>query len=156
MKTPRSLFACVLAASALCATEAWAQTVYKCANVYSQQPCPGAVTLNVDDSRTPAQKAQADAVSAQAAKAAAGMQKDRLAQEKLELAKRGNKPMRPAVATKPKVAKGSAKQARKPAPEYFTAAVAPLGKQSKPKRANKAVDAPVADKTDATEKTAQR
>ena len=156
MKTRRSLFACVLAASAMFATEAWAQTIYKCANVYSQQLCPGAVTLNVDDSRTQAQKAQADAVSAQAAKAAASLQKDRLAQEKLELAKRANKPMRPAVAAKPNVANGSAKQARKPVPEYFTASVAAPPKPSKPKRVTKAVDAGVADKTDATDKTDQR
>ena len=49
-----------IAAYALC-TGAGAEEVYKCGNAYSQKPCPGAVLVDVQDARTAAQKAQADA-----------------------------------------------------------------------------------------------
>ncbi len=68
-------------------TPAWGQTVYKCGNVYSQVPCPGAVAVEASDNRTPAQKAQADAAAAQAAKSADKMEKARLALEKAPVAK---------------------------------------------------------------------
>ena len=42
-------------------TGASGQTVYKCGNGYSQAPCPGGTPVQASDSRTPQDKAQADA-----------------------------------------------------------------------------------------------
>ena len=55
-----------------------AQPIYRCANSYSQTPCPGSVTLDVQDSRSPAQKAQSEAATIQAVRLANEMEKERL------------------------------------------------------------------------------
>ncbi len=44
----------------LVSTGAIGQNVYRCGSSYSQKPCPDAVVVEVDDSRSKAQKAQAD------------------------------------------------------------------------------------------------
>ena len=130
----------------------WGQTIYKCGTVYSQQPCPGAVTFDASDSRTPAQKAQADAAAVDAAKSATKMEKDRLALEKNQTAKLAKKPAHATLTTKADstgtAGKPGAKQKKKE-PEYFTAAVAP---EKKEKKADKKLDDKIqiakADKTD--------
>jgi hypothetical protein len=112
-----------------------AQTVYRCANSYSQTPCAGALTIPVDDSRSPAQKAQTDAATIQTRQLAGQMERERLAQEETA---RAAKPLHPLIKTadnektKPKTgkqddaAKGpqesrvSTKKKRKE-PEFFTA-----------------------------------
>lgn len=60
-----------------------AQNIYKCGNNYSQTPCPGASTLNLDDARDTAQKQQSDAATHRDHSLAAALEKDRLAQEKI-------------------------------------------------------------------------
>ena len=124
----------VLLAGTTPGPHAWGQTVYRCGSVYSQQPCPGAVAVDASDSRTPAQKAAADAASEQAAKAASKMEKDRLALEKTLASKLSRKPSKAGQAAKADSSgaanKTSAKQKKK-APEYFTAAVAPEKKEKK-------------------------
>jgi hypothetical protein len=62
---------------------AQAQNVYKCGDVYSQAPCPGARLLQVDDARDAAQKKQTDAAIRSDEKIGQAMEKERLAQEKL-------------------------------------------------------------------------
>lgn len=59
-----------------------AQTIYKCGHSYSQTPCPDASTLNLNDAREPAQKRGTDDATQRDAKLAAGLEKDRLTQEK--------------------------------------------------------------------------
>ncbi|MES2584158.1 MAG: hypothetical protein V4627_15655 [Pseudomonadota bacterium] len=48
---------------AICTTPTGAigQNVYRCGSSYSQNPCPDAVVVDVDDTRSKAQKAEADA-----------------------------------------------------------------------------------------------
>ncbi len=71
-----------LALHGLLPTALAAQTIYRCANSYSQLPCPGGAALSVDDSRTDAQKAQTDAATAQATRQAEQLEKSRLATER--------------------------------------------------------------------------
>ena len=54
-------FAIIFIASYVISTRASAEDVYRCGSTYSQKPCPDAVKVDVQDSRTPAQKAEADA-----------------------------------------------------------------------------------------------
>jgi type IV secretory pathway VirB10-like protein len=56
-----SLIAIIFIASYAISTRANAEDVYRCGSTYSQKPCPDAVKVDVEDSRTPAQKAEADA-----------------------------------------------------------------------------------------------
>ena len=63
-----------------------AQTIYRCGNVYSQVPCPGAEPLHLNDPRQPEQKRQTDAASEHAAKLAQTMAQTRIAEEKRLLA----------------------------------------------------------------------
>ena len=72
----------------------WAQNIYKCGSSYSQTPCEGASTLNLDDARTSAQKKQTDAASRGDAKQAKALEKDRLVQEKANM-------VRPSAAAAP-------------------------------------------------------
>lgn len=138
MKTYLPLLAVLLACTTF-GPQARGQTVYKCGTVYSQQPCPGAVTLDASDSRTPAQKAQTDAAAAQAATTAAKMEKDRLALEKAAAVQPSGKPPRASQIAKTDASaatKTSAKKKKKEA-EYFTAAVAPEKKAKKTKKPDK-------------------
>jgi hypothetical protein len=65
----------------LAAGAAGAQQVYRCGSSYSQQPCPGGATLQVDDRRTPAEVQRANAETQRQAKAADAMEKSRLQAE---------------------------------------------------------------------------
>nr|WP_295772013.1 hypothetical protein [Rhodoferax sp.] len=56
-----SAYAIIFIASYSISTRAGAEEVYRCGSTYSQKPCPDAVKVDVQDSRTPAQKAEADA-----------------------------------------------------------------------------------------------
>jgi hypothetical protein len=73
-----------LAAALLLTTavvQASAQTVYRCGNAYSQQPCPNARVVDVSDSRSNAQKARAKQAIEQTEKAAQQLAQTRLKQE---------------------------------------------------------------------------
>ena len=123
----------LLLAGAACWTPAWSQTIYKCGAVYSQQPCPDAITLDASDTRTPAQKAQTDAATAAAAKMAGQMEKDRLAREKIQVAQSPKKTS-PRVKTVKTGSSASAPKSsahKKEPPEYFTATVAAEKKEKK-------------------------
>lgn len=116
------LLAMALAAACLQAAPLDAQTVYRCANSYSDTPCQGAIPIAVDDRRSPAQKAQTDAATARAAASADRMEHERLARERAATgAARPQRPDRPSAA---RSANNRAKAAPKKnkAPELFTAA----------------------------------
>lgn len=125
-----------------------AQTVYRCGNSYSQTACAGAVAVAVDDSRSPAQKAQTDAATVQARQLASQMERERLASEQTarsaqrrQNAAKGQD--RAKVAAKVKL-QADASATNKPSrasekttkknkdPEFFTAAAAAPDKKSKP------------------------
>ena len=58
-----------------------AQTaVYKCANQYSDTPCPKAVEVKADDARSSTQKSQADAYTKRTAATGKELEKKRLAE----------------------------------------------------------------------------
>ena len=124
MKRRLPLFALVLWAVALPGLPAWAQTVYRCGNVYSQTPCAGGVALDTSDTRTPTQKAQADAAAIQTAKSADKMQKDRLALEKAQARKPSQALAKTAVGKggQPADSTKSSTGKKKKDPDYFTAA----------------------------------
>ena len=129
MKRRLPLFALVLWAVALPGLPAWAQTVYRCGNVYSQTPCAGGVALDASDTRTPTQKAQADAAAAQTARSADKMEKDRLALEKAQARKPSQKLAKPTPVGKggqpaDSTKTSTGKKKKKKDPDYFTAAAA--------------------------------
>ena len=119
---PRTLLL-LFAALAFAGTCACAQTVYRCGNSYSSQPCAGATALDVTDTRTPADAGRASKVAAEDMKRAEAMEKARLAQEKnapkalvIGPKEPPAKPQEPAKAHKDKK-KGKAED-----PNVFTAA----------------------------------
>ena len=132
MKRRLPLFALVLWAVVLPGLPVWAQTVYRCGNVYSQTPCAGGVALDASDTRTPTQKAQANAAAAQAARTADKMEKDRLAFEKALVGKppqKLTKSPQTAKDGKSEVAAKNSTGKKKKEPEYFTAAAGPNPKK---------------------------
>jgi hypothetical protein len=60
MKTFTSIAIIFIATYAI-STRASAEEVYRSGDAYSQKPCANAVAVDVQDSRTPAQKAESDA-----------------------------------------------------------------------------------------------
>ena len=61
---------------------AWAQTVYRCAHLYSDRHCPGAVAIDASDTRTRQQKAQSDGATQDMARAADRMEQERRVTER--------------------------------------------------------------------------
>ena len=70
-----------IAAAAIFAAPAMAQTVYRCGDTYVQKPCPGGKTVDVDDSRSASQRTDTLDATRRTAKAADAMQKERMAEE---------------------------------------------------------------------------
>ena len=109
---------------------AHAQTVYRCGNSYSQQPCPEAKPVDVTDSRTHDQKAQSDAAVKHDKQAADSLEKSRLKQEELAARSRsagnssGGAHQRAAA---PEHANNAQRKHKKP--EYFTARNPPPDKK---------------------------
>jgi hypothetical protein len=64
------------------APQALAQAVYRCGSTYSQTPCKGAVTLDVNDGRTAAQRHEAQKTIERNKLAAKALATERLQQEK--------------------------------------------------------------------------
>ena len=128
-------------------TRASAEEVYRCGSNYSQKPCPNAVVVDVQDSRTPEQKAEADAKTrhetAQVKVLEMARQKEE-AQRRAENAKLAAAKPRATAASAPalKSATSSAGKRRKKTvkiknePEFF-AASAPNGKPKVTKKAGK-------------------
>ena len=124
MNRYRSYEICTAILLAVCAATAQAQSqpVYLCGNSYSQQPCPGAATVEVDDSRSAAQQDQTGAAVQRDMKAAKALEESRLKEE--AKASPGYVPPakeEPPAADAPKPETVSGKATK---PRYFTA-VAP-------------------------------
>lgn len=118
-----------------------AQSVYRCGNSYSQQPCAGGMAVAVEDERTPQQAAQSTASTRRDVALADAMEKQRLEDEKRAPMARvmGAGAGSAGAAGKAGAgAKAAAKQKRKPVqqPEVFTA-IAP-GKPAAAKAKSKA------------------
>ncbi len=113
-------FATLLIAVYAVSTGAWGQKVYRCGPSYSQTPCPGAVTVEADDARSPQQKAQADRAIARDVAAANTLDKARLKEEAQAAA-----PTIPNTkSSKTKTAKSKTRAKTKKVPEFFTAKAA--------------------------------
>jgi len=78
--------------------------IYRCANSYSQTPCPGGIAIDLQDSRSPAQKAQSDAATVQAVRRANEMERQRLKDELIA----SKKARAPIASTKSAPTKGTA------------------------------------------------
>jgi hypothetical protein len=127
--------AVVLVAAAWCWPAA-AQTIYRCGNSYSQQPCPGGTPVQAEDSRSAAQRADTGQASQRDAKAADTMEKARLKEEA--------KPVQAYIPAPKTVAENTPAEKKKPAlakpkkPQYFTASSPKKpGEASKKKKAKK-------------------
>lgn len=116
----------VIASALACPGLLQAQTtVYKCANRYSQTPCPDGQQLRVDDSRTAAQKQGADAATAQQAKLGQSLEKERQAQQAQQA--RALAKQNAGQATKPAIAKTEP-------PKPPATIIAPKRPQTKPNK----------------------
>ena len=141
MTTPL-FFTTIFIAACTLSTGATAQKVYRCGSSYSQTPCPDAVTIEVEDTRSKAQKSESDARVRHEAKAADAMEKKRLQDEAQSLVGDNAKtPPRktsaagdaPTPTDKDKKKSGG----KKKEPEFFTARVAPQKSKAKtPNAAN--------------------
>lgn len=81
MTHQRWLVALILIAIGPCSHWARAEKVYKCGTTYSQTPCPGSSTLEVDDTRSPTEKKRMDAQTRRDTELGRDMQQSRLANE---------------------------------------------------------------------------
>jgi hypothetical protein len=126
----------ILIATCTLSVAAIGQRIYKCADAYSQLPCPDGTVVNAVDQRTNAQKTQTESAVRRDARIADAMEKARLAQEKKDLA--ANTPPSKAASVEPpkKTAPKQVKKKKKE-PEYFTAQVP--GAKKKPSNAKKAL-----------------
>ena len=119
---------------------AFGQTIYRCGDSYSQTPCPGATSLEVDDSRSPVQKAQADAATAAASRTAVAMERERLARERTpEASKTRNAAVSGSTHDADTPARKVANKT-KPAPLYFTAGVPAEKNKDKAKKPSAKAD----------------
>lgn len=132
-----SLNAIFLIAACALSTGATAQNTYKCGDSYSQAPCPGARVIDATDSRTPAQKTQADLVTGRVARTADAMEKARLQQEKIDSA--ANASLVPPAQMEHASATSTtqAKKKKRKAPDYFTAQAPGAKKKAANKRTAK-------------------
>lgn len=73
----------VIAFALAWASASQAETVYRCGDghAYSQQPCPAAQAVQVDDTRTAAQRQQAEDVARSEARRAEQLERERHARE---------------------------------------------------------------------------
>ena len=129
---------------------AWAQNVYRCAHLYSDRPCPGAVTIDASDTRTPQQKAQSDGATQDMARAADRMEQERRVLEREQVRSAAARPPSPAASTARSAggtAAGKTVSARSllRANELPFTAVARVPPPAKPTRAKPSAAAPTGD-----------
>lgn len=124
-----------LVVAAAVSTWTAAQTIYKCGDSYSQQPCPGALIVDAADQRTSDQKRQTDLATARIARAADAMEEARIRQAQIDLAA-NSAPVEASATDRP--GKSRAKQVKKK-PRYFAgkALEEKKVKQPRKKRATK-------------------
>ena len=112
----RFQFALVFVALCACGSGAIAQTVYRCGDSYSQQPCAGGTVLQPDDARSEAQRKQTDAAAQRDAKAGDALEKARLKEEARPTSAYLSQPRPDATMPDRKPVMAKPKK-----PEYFTA-----------------------------------
>jgi len=121
MKLPSHRIALLLLPLALAAT-AQAQTVYRCGNSYSQQPCPGGNAIDATDSRSPEQRKAREASVKREQRSADTLEKTRQKEETaaLRAAEQADKAERAAEKEKQKstTAKNKATPAKDKLPAY--------------------------------------
>lgn len=81
MTPQRCLLALLFIAISPYSSWARAEKVYKCGSTYSQTPCRGSTTLEVEDARDPLEKKRMDAQTQRDAELARDMEQSRLANE---------------------------------------------------------------------------
>ncbi|HSO44628.1 MAG TPA: hypothetical protein VLQ47_03825 [Rhodoferax sp.] len=100
-----------LVAGMALAWQVYAQTIYRCGNTYSHDPCPGAVPMDLSDARLPEQKKQTDAAALNDARLANIMEQERLAEEQRLLA--AHQTLRQSTASAPAEERAKASSTRK-------------------------------------------
>lgn len=99
-----------------------AQTVYRCGNSYSQQPCPGGIPVDASDRRTPEQRKAHEASVQHERRTADGLEKTRLKEEAAaaRAAERADQAQRTAdkAAKKPGAASPKNQRAKDKIPAY--------------------------------------
>jgi protein subunit release factor B len=139
-----NLFAMFFIVMCSISTGATGQNVYRCGNAYSQKPCTDSVVVDVQDARTPAQKAESDALIKRDSASANAMEKARLKEEaqqradnaklaaaaKIASAKSKNEPTDNVTSSHKAITKKKSAHKKKE-PDYFSTRAAP----AKPKQA---------------------
>jgi len=126
MKTLSSLIAPLLLPLAVAAS---AQTVYRCGNSYSQQPCPGGNAIDASDRRTPAQRKAAEDGAKHERRTADTLEKQRVKEEEsvaraaqqVEKAEQAAAAKRAAQKAAEEKEKKVTRTGRRQEPRYFTA-----------------------------------
>ena len=77
----KTLAAVALFVSGACGGVAAAQSVYRCGDSYSQQPCPGGTLVQAEDARSASQRSQTSQAAQRDAKTADALEKARLKEE---------------------------------------------------------------------------
>ena len=136
MKRPQEVAPAIrktLLIATLCLTAGFAsgQTVYRCGSTYSQTPCGVGVEIEVDDSRTPEQRTQADESRKRQAELAQTLEQERLTQERVAYEERvaaAQAAARTAQQKKhlPEARRAHAKPPRHKVPEYFVVPGTPV------------------------------
>ena len=133
---PGILFTIIYIAAAAVPTWVNAQKVYRCGQSYSQTPCAGGDSVDVTDSRTTAQQKQTGQAATRDARAASTLEKERLKQEKADLAANSKPvpaaPPKAVTAAAPVAPASKPKKTRKSEPEFFTAQAPGPSKAIKP------------------------
>lgn len=111
MKTLLQISTWLLLTLGVLPTYAQTQKIYRCGSSYSHQPCPGASTVEADDSRTPAQRKAHQASVQRERHIADQMEKDRVKEEQaaLRAAQQEGKPARPKTTDTKKAASSKRK-----------------------------------------------
>ncbi len=130
----------ILPGAVLLAAAAWflpaaGQTIYRCGNTYSQQPCPGGAPVQADDPRSAGQRAETGQAAQRDGRAADAMEKARLKEEAKPVA--AYIPAAKAEADKPSGEKKPVLTKPKK-PQYFTAAAPKKPGESPAKKTKKA------------------
>jgi hypothetical protein len=115
---PRNLSIAILCLAASGCIGAAAQTIYRCGDSYSQQPCVGGSQVQAADPRSAGQRSQAGAGARGDAKTVDAMEKARL-KEEAKPAQAYIPPGKPTAAVEEDSRAAQAEKARKPA--VFTA-----------------------------------
>jgi hypothetical protein len=118
-----TLLALLVFASLLLSTVHAATRVYKCGTTYSQFPCPGGETIKADDIRSRTQKTQSDRAIASDKKIADTMAKNRLKQEKRDIAANTPRAVAQASQSKSKETTVQSRKRKTSKPDWFIAQV---------------------------------